>query len=52
MDPDSTLEVKLRAIHALTQASTSYIKLIDAGEMVKRLDELESANEKHKTFVN
>jgi len=42
LDDGYTVQEKLSAIHALTQSVGSFAKLIEATELEKRLDELES----------
>ncbi len=49
-DTDAT--TLLRAVHAITQATTAYAKLIEVGELEARLSELEKQASKEKTGVN
>ncbi len=46
---DNPPELTLKAVHAITQASTAYVKLIEVGELEARLAELEKAVEANKT---
>lgn len=41
-DPDAKPDVTLRAVHALTQASGAYAKLLDAAEFDARLRAVEA----------
>lgn len=44
---DDTL--RLRAVHAITQAAASYVKITETGELEARLAELEKAIERKST---
>ena len=41
LEDESTPERRLKAVHAITQASSAYAKLIEASEFEARLSELE-----------
>ena len=41
LDDQTDDQTALRAIHAITQATTAYVKLVEAGEFEARLEALE-----------
>ena len=40
-DPDSDTSATLKAVHAITSASTAYAKLVEIGEFEHRLEAIE-----------
>ena len=49
LDPSTDPATTLKAVHAITSASTAYAKLIEVGELEARLAELEMHIERQKT---
>ena len=47
-DPDNDTTATLKAVHAITSASSAYAKLVEVGELEARLGELEKSLEKRK----
>ena len=45
LDDESDNVTALKAVHAITQATTAYAKLVEVGELEARLAELEAALE-------
>lgn len=45
LDEESSASQKLRAVHAITQASNVYAKLFEASELERRLEKLEEEME-------
>ncbi len=43
LDDQSDAVMQLKAVHAITSASTAYAKLIEVGELEARLSELEAS---------
>ncbi len=48
LDIDSDAATTLKAVHAITSASSAYAKLVEVGELESRLSELEQSLEKRK----
>ena len=48
LDADNDAATTLKAVHAISQASTSYCRLVEIGELEARLSELEAAMESGK----
>ena len=46
MDASADPTTTLKAVHAITSASTAYAKLVEVGELEARLGELEKSREK------
>lgn len=49
LDNESDNAMALRAVHAISQACTSYAKLVEASELEERLAEIEKLMEQRKT---
>jgi hypothetical protein len=41
-DPDNGPELTLKAVHAMQQACSSYVRLVEAGELEARMTEIEN----------